>query len=315
MVTSLYVLATSENFNEQAYLAANPDVADAQRKGLVRDVRAHFEKFGRREGRKLRVEGSIEQARAEKMRRIQPLLKLDMPHVQRGAKYDFLTEELRASAAVVDTLNVSSHEYDGGTLRLIEEFATGIILDCGAGLRPTYHPNVVNFEIADYETTDVLGVGEALPFKDDSFDAVISIAVLEHVRNPPACAAEIARVLKPGGKLICCVPLLQPLHGFPHHYFNMTHQGLCLLFEDKLQVDDQFVSDSGLPIWSLSWILRSWAGGLSGRAREQFLSMQVRDLMESPGVLLDRDWVRQLSREKNFELASATMLTAHKPKA
>lgn len=315
MATSLYVLATNENFNEQAYLAANPDVADAKRKGLVRDVRAHFEKFGRREGRKLRVEGSIAQERAEKMQRIEPLLKLDMPHVRRGEKYDFLTEELRASAAVVDTLNVSSHEYDGGTLRLIEEFATGIVLDCGAGLRPTYHPNVVNFEIADYDTTDVLGVGEALPFRDDSFDAVISIAVLEHVRNPAACAAEIVRVLKPGGKLICCVPFLQPLHGFPHHYFNMTHQGLRTLFEHRLQIDDQFVSDSGLPIWSVSWMLRSWAEGLSGRAREQFLSTPVRDLMESPATLLDRPWVRQLSRDKNFELASATMLTAHKPKA
>lgn len=315
MATSLYVLATSENFNEQAYLAANPDVADARRKGLVRDVRAHFEKFGRREGRKLRVEGSIAQERAEKIRRIEPLMKLDLPHARRGVKYDFLTEELRASAAVVDTLNVSSHEYDGGTLRLIEEFATGLILDCGAGLRPTYHPNVVNFEIADYDTTDVLGVGEALPFRDDSFDAVISIAVLEHVRNPAACAAEIVRVLKPGGKLVCCVPFLQPLHGFPHHYFNMTHQGLRTLFEGRMQIDDQFVSDSGLPIWSLSWMLRSWAEGLGGPAREQFLSTTVRDLMESPGAMLDRSWVRQLSPEKNFELASATMLTAHKPKA
>lgn len=315
MATSLYVLATSENFNEQAYLSANPDVAEARRKGLVRDVRAHFEKFGCREGRKLRIEGSIVQDRADKMRRIEPLLRLDMPHVRRGEKYDFLSGELRASADVVDTLNVSSHEYDDGTLRLIEEFANGIILDCGSGLRPTYHRNVVNFEIADYDTTDVLGVGETLPFKDNAFDAVISIAVLEHVRDPDACVAEIARVLKPGGKLICCVPFLQPLHGFPHHYFNMTHQGLRAMFEDKLQIDDQFVQDSGLPIWSLSWMLRSWADGLSGRAREQFLSTPVRDLLDNPGAMLDRPWVRQLSHEKNFELASATMLTAHKPKA
>jgi hypothetical protein len=54
---------------------------------------------------------------------------------------------------------------------------------------------------------------------------------------------------------------------------------------------------------------------LSGRAREQFLSTPVRDLMENPATLLDRSWVRQLSREKNFELASTTMLMAHKPSA
>jgi hypothetical protein len=82
-----------------------------------------------------------------------------------------------------------------------------------------------------------------------------------------------------------------------------------------MQIDEQFVSDSGLPIWSLTWILESWARGLSGRAREQFLSMPVRDFLESPAALLDRPWVRQLSKEKNFELASATMLIAHKPRA
>jgi hypothetical protein len=84
-------------------------------------VRQHFEKFGRREGRKLRVEGSVTDLRAEKMEKIEPLLRLEMPHVRRGAKYDFLTDELRSSAAVIDTLNVSSHEYDGVALRLIEE--------------------------------------------------------------------------------------------------------------------------------------------------------------------------------------------------
>ena len=315
MPTPLYILATDENFDEDGYLAANPDVAEAHRKGLVRNLRHHFEKFGRREGRRIRIEASFAELRDEKIRRIEPLLKRDMPHTRRGAKYDFLTADLRASAGVVDTANISSHEYDDVVLRLIEDHKSGTILDCGAGRRPTYHANVVNFDIVDFDTTDILGVGEQLPFQDHAFDAVISIAVLEHVRDPAACAAEIVRVLKPGGKLVCCVPFLQPLHGFPRHYYNMTSQGLRALFESTMQIDEQFVSDSGLPIWSLTWILESWARGLSGRAREQFLSMPVRDFLESPAALLDRSWVRQLSKEKNFELASATMLIAHKPRA
>ncbi len=41
----------------------------------------------------------------------------------------------------------------------------------------------------------------ALPFPDDSFDAVFSHAVVEHLREPRAALQEMRRVLKPGGVL------------------------------------------------------------------------------------------------------------------
>jgi len=315
MAIALDVIATPENFDEAGYLAANPDVADAYRRGLVRNPRQHFDKWGRKEGRRVRLANSVAEMRERKLQRLEPVLNLDMPHVRRGAKYDFLTAELRTSAAIVDTTDFSANEYDAHTLALIGKYPNGLILDCGAGQRPTYHPNVVNYEIVDYESTDVLGVGEALPFKDNSFDGVISVAVLEHVRDPFGCADELVRVLKPGGALICCVPFLQPLHGFPHHYYNMTGQGVRALFERKLDIDDQAVIDSTLPIWSLTWILKSWAEGLSGKARAEFLSLRIEDLLANPAELLDRPWVRQLPDVKNFELASATLLFAHKPSA
>ncbi|MCC3243940.1 glycosyltransferase family 61 protein [Methylocystis sp. WRRC1] len=44
-------LATRESFDEQAYLAANPDVAAAVANGEIRSGRAHFLKHGEREGR------------------------------------------------------------------------------------------------------------------------------------------------------------------------------------------------------------------------------------------------------------------------
>lgn len=310
--TAIDVLATSDNFDAEGYLAANPDVADAYRKGLIRSPRHHFDSHGKKEKRRQRVPFSIEEMQTEKMRKIEPLLRLDMPHERRGVKYDFLTEALRKETGIVDTTAFSSHDYDPDALALIAEFKDGMVLDCGAGQKPTYHPNVVNFEIVDYTTTDVLGVGEALPFKDGVFDAVISIAVLEHVRDPFTCAAEIARVLKPGGKLLCCVPHLAPLHGYPHHYYNMTAQGLGALFAPHLQIDEQFMRDSALPIFALTWIVQSWSRGLNGRTREQFLSMPLRDLLGDPVALLEKPWVRQLSSETNFELAATTMLRAHK---
>ena len=45
-----------------------------------------------------------------------------------------------------------------------------------------------------------------LPFADASFDAVVALDVLEHLRDPRDGIEEIRRVLRPGGQLILSVP-------------------------------------------------------------------------------------------------------------
>lgn len=45
----------------------------------------------------------------------------------------------------------------------------------------------------------IAATGEQLPFRDGCFDIVISLQVLEHVRNPYEVVQEAFRVLKPGG--------------------------------------------------------------------------------------------------------------------
>lgn len=44
-----------------------------------------------------------------------------------------------------------------------------------------------------------VGIGEALPYPDGSFDAVVCVDVLEHVTDLQKVLDETARVLKPGG--------------------------------------------------------------------------------------------------------------------
>jgi ubiquinone/menaquinone biosynthesis C-methylase UbiE len=44
--------------------------------------------------------------------------------------------------------------------------------------------------------------GERLPFEDDSFDTAVVMLVLCTVPDPAASVAELARVLKPGGRLL-----------------------------------------------------------------------------------------------------------------
>ncbi len=252
--------------------------------------------------------------KAEKLACIRPLLR-STNCLETETHFDFLTPELREKFRIVDTANVSANAYDPHALELIARCQDGLILDCGAGKQSVPYQNVVNFEIVAYDSTDVLGVGEELPFRDGVFDAVFSLNVLEHVKSPFQCATEIARVLKPGGTLYCVAPFLQPLHGYPHHYYNMSHQGLANLFDGALRIGRQEVVASGLPIWTLSWILRRWAAGLPGGIREGFLQMTVGELVKSPLGHLTEPFVAQLSAEANLELASTTALFATKPAA
>jgi ubiquinone/menaquinone biosynthesis C-methylase UbiE len=57
-------------------------------------------------------------------------------------------------------------------------------------------------------TAAVVGDGGRLPFDDDSFDLVTANMVLEHLPNPMAVLREVARVLRPGGELVCVTPNL-----------------------------------------------------------------------------------------------------------
>ena len=52
---------------------------------------------------------------------------------------------------------------------------------------------------------DIVGNIHDLPFENDSLEAVICLAVLEHVENPFQATEEIYRTFKPGGYTLICV--------------------------------------------------------------------------------------------------------------
>jgi SAM-dependent methyltransferase len=222
--------------------------------------------------------------------------------------YDFLPADLAASSGIVHTDNISSWGHDPIASQIIRNHADGFILDAGSGFKSTVYEHVVNLEVVGYPSTDVLGVGEHLPFANGSFDAALSLNVLEHVRDPFRCATELARVIRPGGKLYASAPFLQPYHGYPHHYYNMTASGLENLFAGAFTVDELQAPASAVPIWALSWFLNSYVAGLPADVAERFRKLSVQELMAPAEEYLERDFVTKLRASTNIELACGCIL-------
>jgi SAM-dependent methyltransferase len=76
-------------------------------------------------------------------------------------------------------------------------------------------------QAAEQLPTVVQAAGEGLPYPNQSFDLVLSHEVLEHVEDDRQSAAEIARVLRPGGRLV----LFVPNRGYPFETHGIYWRG------------------------------------------------------------------------------------------
>ncbi len=107
-----------------------------------------------------------------------------------------------------------------------------LILELGAGVEVCKHPKLIKTDAYLYSNDlHCLADAHSLPFEDNTFGYVFSLAVFEHLHSPWIAAEEIYRVLKPGGKVFTLTAFMQHMHGYPHHYFNMTTSGLERIFK------------------------------------------------------------------------------------
>ena len=141
-----------------------------------------------------------------------------------------------------------------------------VIFNVGAGYTD-YGPRVLNIDIFDSGTTDVIASALALPFADSTADLVILQGVLEHVEDAQRTLDECRRVLKPGGLFYTEMPFLQPYHESPIDMRRSTRPGLGRLCAPLEEVE------SGIhigPASTLAWFLREVlarvvSGGSPGR--------------------------------------------------
>lgn len=108
-------------------------------------------------------------------------------------------------------------------------------LGCGDGAnRPACEAAGFTYVGSDIRSAgaSVLADAHALPFADETFEFVISIAVLEHLHNPLVAMREVHRTMKPSAVFIGSVAFLEPFHdeSFYHHshlgvYNSLTQAG------------------------------------------------------------------------------------------
>ena len=175
------------------------------------------------------------------------------------------------------------------TAEALAPHARGRLLDVGVGEKPygalfvprvsryiglEYPPVADNLHPEIWErleeirgVVDVFGDGQRLPFRDGSFDTLLSLEVLEHVPDPDRCLAEFARVLGPGGRLLVSVPFAAPLHQLPFDFYRFTPRGIETLLQrngfevERIEPRGNFASAAGSTL--SHYILR--ALGASGR--------------------------------------------------
>lgn len=134
----------------------------------------------------------------------------------------------------------------------IEQFTSemkqvrGTVLEIGARtVSPTSRLNAKKFEpeckfigLDIHEAPGVDIVGDAHFLSDviapGTIDGVFSLAVIEHLSCPWLLAAQINKVLKPGGLTLHAVPHSFPIHETPNDFWRMSSEGLKVLFSSAM---------------------------------------------------------------------------------
>ena len=312
--------ATPENFYGPGYILANKDLARRKERGRF-DERKHFRRNGRDEGRVQVLRAFLEDPvgfladyRDAKFERFGSLLSDQGSNKPLGlSSFPVTVGDVHFSRNdyVTESANRTPTYFESE----LKKHPDGLFLDIGCGFRTRLFPNCLYHEVYSSLTADVVyQAGVPLPFESGSLDGVGCFAVLEHVRRPWELVDEIWRVLRPNGSVYIVYPFLQPYHGYPHHYFNATRQGLESLFEQGFHIDYIGTHPSETPDHTLNWILSGIVSAIEDRPlRNRVMDMSIRDLLtHSPGDAFYKDLVASMGEWSRQQFACANSLRGRK---
>jgi SAM-dependent methyltransferase len=121
--------------------------------------------------------------------------------------------------------------------------------------------NVTNADIKMGKGVDIVADAHNLPFSDDTFDAIIMQAVVEHLHSPNQAIDEAYRVLKKGGYIYLEVPFLQGFHADPHDYQRYTLKGLEKLLNKYHKIELMGISVG--VFCTFIWIIRDFMSNIT----------------------------------------------------
>lgn len=190
------------------------------------------------------------------------------------------------------------------------------ILHLGSGNVGCSDKRVISLDVLPCENVDIVAEAENLPFADNSFDIVDSGAVFEHLVNPIAAIKEVKRVLKPGGIFNIDNSYMQPYHGFPGNYFNMTPQANETHLVDDFILIQSEIPESGTPLMTLSMIIDRFLANLSKKQKEKLLSTTLEELLNivKSDLSSNNDLMKHFSEYEKRSMAATHLVVAKKPK-
>ena len=149
----------------------------------------------------------------------------------------------------------------------------GNILDLAGGPCSIEYPGVVNCDINNYKTVDVIADARRMPFKDNCFKAIICNSVLEHIFETDMVVDECHRILENNGYVFMCVPQVCSQH-HTIDYFRWTIPGL------KKQFDKFNIVDEGVILGPSTFINQIFVGVFKSFTRFSFLNNLICFILE-----------------------------------